>query len=152
MKEKSIDQAAENEKKVTFKLILETLKSLDVTSKKNSAALEPLINDYAKKFFYTNETRTKVSRGGNFKNSLLNYYYNIQYKVFEIKCMISNVSLPTKVVIAGHLFKSCWAAYCEDRLDFSDIDNPRNGLLMFKPFEFAFIYVSNMTQKQKSLN
>ncbi|EGF82820.1 hypothetical protein BATDEDRAFT_36642 [Batrachochytrium dendrobatidis JAM81] len=52
--------------------------------------------------------------------------------------MISNAPLPSTVVIAGHLFKSCWAASCQDHLDFEDIDNPRNGLLMFKPFEFAF--------------
>ena len=113
-------------------------KDLEVATKKNGDALEPLVQDFMKKFYYTNDTRTKVSRGDNFKIALLIHYYGIQQKVSGIKCMISGVSFPSKVVIAGHLFKFCWADSCEARLDFIDIDNPRNGLLMFKPFEYAF--------------
>jgi HNH endonuclease len=52
--------------------------------------------------------------------------------------MISGISFPSTVVIAAHLFKHCWADSCQERLDFDDIDDSRNGLLMFKPFEFAF--------------
>jgi hypothetical protein len=123
---------------VTTKTLEVTTKNLEVTTKKNGHALEPLVQDFIKKFYYTNDTRTKASRGDNFKKCLLFYYYGIQEKVDEIKCMISGLSFPSKLVIAGHLFKYCWAKYCEERLDFSDIDNPRNGLLLFKPFEFAF--------------
>lgn len=115
-----------------------SLKYLEVATKNLEAAIEPLVHDFIRKFYYTNDTRTKVSRGDKFKKDLLTYYYDIRKKVDEVKCMISGVSFPTKVVIAGHLFKFCWADSCEARLDFSDIDNPRNGLLMFKPFEFAF--------------
>ena len=123
---------------VTTKNLEVTTKNLEATSKKNGDALEPLVHDFIRKFYYTNDTRTKVSRGDHFKKVLLSYYYDIKEKVDEIKCMISGLSFPSKLVIAGHLFKFCWADSCEARLDFSEIDNPRNGLLMFKPFEFAF--------------
>ena len=149
------------EKKVTFeKSVLDALKSLEATTKnfeisiKNleistksqAKAIETIFSDYIKKFYYTNESRTKVSkRNQNFKNALLSYYYHIHVnyygfhvRVDEIKCMISGISLPSKVINAVHLFKSCWASYSEERLDFSDINDPRNGLLMFKPFEYAF--------------
>lgn len=127
------------ENRVNFEeTVLKSLKYLEVATKKNGDALEPLVHDFIRKFHYTNDTRTKVSRGDHFKRGLLSFYYDIQEKVDEIKCMISGVSFPSKLVIAGHLFKFCWADSCEARLDFSDIANPRNGLLMFKPFELAF--------------
>ncbi|OAJ39575.1 hypothetical protein BDEG_23408 [Batrachochytrium dendrobatidis JEL423] len=133
------ETAGAAEKNVSFESrVLESLDSLQAATTKNSRSLEPLVQDFVKKFYYTNDTRTKVSRSSVFKNSLLKYYYGIEEKVSHVKCMISNAPLPSTVVIAGHLFKSCWAASCQDHLDFEDIDNPRNGLLMFKPFEFAF--------------
>ncbi|KAK5664390.1 hypothetical protein QVD99_000030 [Batrachochytrium dendrobatidis] len=133
------ETAGAAEKNVSFESrVLESLNSLQAATTKNSRSLEPLVQDFVKKFYYTNDTRTKVSRSSVFKNSLLKYYYGIEEKVSHVKCMISNAPLPSTVVIAGHLFKSCWAASCQDHLDFEDIDNPRNGLLMFKPFEFAF--------------
>ncbi|KAI9334887.1 hypothetical protein BDR26DRAFT_920653 [Obelidium mucronatum] len=46
--------------------------------------------------------------------------------------------LPAAFVIGGHLFKECWKESCFDRLGFHKIDDPRNGLLLFKPFEYAF--------------
>ena len=52
--------------------------------------------------------------------------------------MLSGYELPIKTVIGAHLFKSCWAPDCKTRLGFDDINNPRNGLLLFKPFEYAF--------------
>ncbi|KAI9329599.1 hypothetical protein BDR26DRAFT_841968 [Obelidium mucronatum] len=55
-----------------------------------------------------------------------------------ITCMLSGILLPSTHVIAGHLFKWSWKDSCFDRLGFRNIDDPRNGLLLFKPFEYAF--------------
>lgn len=142
LKLQTLNTEATNERKVTFeKATLDALRSIEITTKKNGYALGPLVDEYISKFYYTNKTKTKVSRGGRgdvFKKALLKYYFNIQKKVVHIKCMVSGIFFPSNVVIAGHLFKFCWAEFCDDRLGFSNIDNPRNGLLMFKPFEYAF--------------
>ncbi|KAI9334146.1 hypothetical protein BDR26DRAFT_867415 [Obelidium mucronatum] len=52
--------------------------------------------------------------------------------------MLSGILLPSTHVIAGHLFKWSWKDSCFDRLGFRNIDDRRNGLLLFKPFKYAF--------------
>ena len=99
-------------------------------------ALDPVVDNYHIMLRYLNEK--KAVREPDFKKSLLRFYFNITAKVFVIKCMITGVEFPTAVVIASHLFKFSWAEHCGQRLDFKDINDPRNGLLMLKPFEHAF--------------
>ena len=52
--------------------------------------------------------------------------------------MSTSEALPSKTVIAAHLYKSSWAVFVELALGFSDIDDVRNGLLLWKPIEHAF--------------
>ena len=52
--------------------------------------------------------------------------------------MLTSEALPSKTVIAAHLYKSSWKVFVEDALGFSDIDHVSNGLLLWKPIEHAF--------------
>ena len=52
--------------------------------------------------------------------------------------MLTSEVLPSQSVIATHLYKSAWAVFVELALGFSDIDDVRNGLLLWKPIEHAF--------------
>jgi hypothetical protein len=102
--------------------------------------IKPLVEEYSTKFYYGNNAATKsAKRDPQFKIKLLEYYQNIEQAepVQTIVCMITGYKLPSQYVIASHLFKREWGAHCH-RLGFSDIDDVRNGLLMFKPFEHAF--------------
>ena len=58
--------------------------------------------------------------------------------VGKLVCMLTSEALPSKTVIAAHLYKSSWAAFVEMALGFSDIDDVRNGLLLWKPIKHAF--------------
>jgi hypothetical protein len=52
--------------------------------------------------------------------------------------MVLNTQLPSEVVIASHLFRRKNAFIAGDFMGISDIDDPKNGLLLFKPIEKAF--------------
>ncbi len=58
--------------------------------------------------------------------------------VGKLVCMLTSEALLSKTVIAAHLYKSSWAVFVELALCFSDIDDVRNGLLLWKPIEHAF--------------
>jgi hypothetical protein len=51
--------------------------------------------------------------------------------------MATQCFLPKPFVIASHIFKRRWHKTSETLLDF-EIHDPCNGLLLFKPFEWAF--------------
>jgi hypothetical protein len=134
------------EKVVTFeKLVLEKLELLskqnDSLSKENQAiamSITPLVEDFIRRYYYTNDKATKAEKGDQFKKQLIQYYFNVHYAIHHVPCMFAQLELPYQVIVGAHLFKSCWAKDCEARLGFEDINNPRNGLLLFKPFEYAF--------------
>jgi len=52
-------------------------------------------------------------------------------------CLILNLRVPKQALIAGHIFKHEWADVSQSLLGI-DINNPRNGLPLFKPLEEAF--------------
>ncbi|KAG2447328.1 hypothetical protein HYH02_007657 [Chlamydomonas schloesseri] len=52
--------------------------------------------------------------------------------------MLLNEMLPMTLVTGSHLFKYCWKPYLRTPLGLSDINDPRNGLLLFKPLKHAF--------------
>ena len=52
--------------------------------------------------------------------------------------MLTSEALLSETVIAAHLYKSSWAVFVDLALGFSDIDDVRNGLLLWKPIEHAF--------------
>ncbi|ETO85918.1 hypothetical protein F444_00499 [Phytophthora nicotianae P1976] len=53
-------------------------------------------------------------------------------------CMVINVALPSTVVIASHIFRREHDDLKEHFVQIADIDDVRNGLLLFKPIESAF--------------
>ena len=55
-----------------------------------------------------------------------------------LKCMLLDVPLPAKVVCDGHIFKYKWWEEVHLWMGFENIDDPRNGFLLFKPIEWAF--------------
>jgi hypothetical protein len=103
-----------------------------------ACVIRPLIGDYQDQFLYTESKISKGARPETFKESLIRYYYNYYQGGAPIKCMFSEIVLPSQIVIGSHLFKHAWAKKCKDVLGIGDINDPRNGLLLFKPFEFAF--------------
>lgn len=67
--------------------------------------------------------------------------------------MVLDIALPSKVVIASHLFRRSNAHIAPYLIALHDIDDYRNGLLLFKPLEYAydrfqisFIYDKNLDQ------
>ena len=46
--------------------------------------------------------------------------------------------LPAQTVIAAHLYKHEWREYAEADIGLLDIDDAGNGLLLWKPLEYAF--------------
>ena len=89
-----------------------------------------------------NPEATTVSRKQNFKKSLLHHYgYATPSSSTDpqfIRCMLLDIPLPSKVVIGAHLFRHSLHDIAASLLDLEDINDPRNGLLLFQPIEVAF--------------
>ena len=54
-----------------------------------------------------------------------------------LRCQLLGLGLPACLVTAGHIFKYEWLDLVLDWMGFPDIDDVRNGLLLFKPVEYA---------------
>jgi hypothetical protein len=54
------------------------------------------------------------------------------------RCYVLNVELPRHLVIGAHLFKREWSYLAKEVLDIDDVDDIRNGLLLYKPLHWAF--------------
>ncbi len=54
------------------------------------------------------------------------------------RCMLLDKFLPSAVVTASHLFRRANSDIVKDVLGFDDIDDWKNGLLLFSPIEKAF--------------
>jgi hypothetical protein len=52
--------------------------------------------------------------------------------------MLTGEVLPRKCVIASHLFKKKWSPAAYRLLHIEDVNDIRNGLLLWKPIEYAF--------------
>ena len=93
----------------------------------------------ADKVFQYNEDN--MTRGSNapFKTNLLQAYGSAYGSTGrEIRCMLSGKLLPSRLVIASHIVKHSWQEYgIHEAMGFST-DDVGNGLLLFKPFEWAF--------------
>ncbi|KAL3660443.1 hypothetical protein V7S43_014595 [Phytophthora oleae] len=64
-----------------------------------------------------------------------------------LRCMLLNTALPSELVVASHLFRRKNAFLCQNLMSFDDIDDVKNGLLLFRPlkhalgaFQVSFIY------------
>eukprot|EP00274_Cyanoptyche_gloeocystis_P008281 CAMPEP_0196653974 /NCGR_PEP_ID=MMETSP1086-20130531/3647_1 /TAXON_ID=77921 /ORGANISM="Cyanoptyche gloeocystis , Strain SAG4.97" /LENGTH=291 /DNA_ID=CAMNT_0041985453 /DNA_START=63 /DNA_END=938 /DNA_ORIENTATION=- len=91
---------------------------------------------------YNGDQSSTNARSSDFKKQLINLYSECTQSgsLKLVKCSITRCFLPKKCVIASHIFKRTWAKHSWQSvlLGFNDIDDPRNGLLLFKPFEYAF--------------
>ena len=52
-----------------------------------------------------------------------------------MRCMLFNMDFPKSVVIASHLFPRKLEKLCNTLFGFEDLDDVRNGLLLFRPLE-----------------
>ncbi|DBA99022.1 TPA: hypothetical protein ACH3X1_014292 [Trebouxia sp. C0004] len=99
------------------------------------------LDDGLARKLYDNVFRYSESKISNSTNRKLKGRLKAAYgKTVQGKlvCMLTSEALPSKTVIAAHLYKSSWAVFVELALGFSDIDDVRNGLLLWKPIEHAF--------------
>ena len=55
-----------------------------------------------------------------------------------LRCMLLNRLLPYAYVIGAHLLKREWGDMSKELADVDDVEDPRNGLLLYKPLEWAF--------------
>ena len=80
---------------------------------------------------------TTRSQQKRFRTKLIRAYGAKLSDEKKLRCMLLNTPLPSNDVIAVHLFRWRWKDKCH-RLSFDDIDDTRNGLLLYKPIEWAF--------------
>jgi hypothetical protein len=79
---------------------------------------------------------THSSRAIHFKRDLCAYYQCSRPE--GIRCMLLNITFPASVVTASHLFRRSNEYLSLAIMQIADIDDVRNGLLLFKPVEHAF--------------
>jgi hypothetical protein len=87
---------------------------------------------------FLGESSTVTERDENFKKNLCKYYGGYDKTRKYIRCMVLDKFLPSKVVIASHLFRRSNEICANMFAVFDDIDDVRNGMLMFKPIKLAF--------------
>lgn len=80
---------------------------------------------------------TLTARNRLFKMNLI-FGYDCADGSNSTYCMLLGISLPNSVVIAAHLFRRSLDYLARSLMDFDDIDNARNGLLLFAPIEKAY--------------
>lgn len=54
------------------------------------------------------------------------------------RCMVLGLELSKSNVTGAHIFKYEWREFSSEIMGFDDIDDVRNGLLLYKPLEWAF--------------
>ena len=114
-----------------------------LTSQDLDKFLQPLVRRLFR--YSSHPPTTPRTVQGHFKTTLIDAYrarknaciYNGE-RYGVLRCMLSGFHLPQAVVIAGHLFKYAWAEFAEAWMGFKDINDERNGMLLFKPIEYAF--------------
>jgi len=81
---------------------------------------------------------TSTSARSNDFKAKLRVRYDCNRENGKLRCMLLDTALPSELVIASHLFRRKNAFLSEKLMGISDIDDVRNGLLLFKPLEHAF--------------
>ncbi|CAF4627152.1 unnamed protein product, partial [Rotaria sp. Silwood2] len=89
----------------------------------------------------TSSTRTKEEQD-DFKSKLITYYNCGSPKMRTIKCMILNKYFDRNFVRASHIWKAATkgVGLTAFKLNESDVNNERNGLLLYESIEKAFDY------------
>ncbi|KAG2422185.1 hypothetical protein HXX76_016224 [Chlamydomonas incerta] len=93
-------------------------------------------------FDYSASKASPSRQGESFKERLQAFYDNSTDDPTQhqhlLRCMLLDVQLPKTLVTACHLFKRCWKAEARVVVGLTDINDARNGLLLFKPLAHAF--------------
>ena len=55
----------------------------------------------------------------------------------SITCQLLNIPFPTKDVCGAHIFQKRWQKH-KSLIQLDDINNPKNFIFLFKPFELLF--------------
>jgi hypothetical protein len=86
----------------------------------------------------TNAPTSLSGRNQDFKHNLCQFYGCYRRKQRWIQCMVLDIPFPKAVVTAAHLFRRSNEYLAFPLMQIQDIDDPKNGMLMFKPLEYAF--------------
>lgn len=106
----------------------------------NLMAKEVIISFRRRMDIWSMSKRTREEQK-QFKNSLISYYQCAHPNETDlVKCMVLNDYFPRKTVIASHIWKFCTEGegLREFNLEPSDLNSPRNGLLICESIERAF--------------
>ena len=80
---------------------------------------------------------TGTSRKADFKTELKSTY-TCDLGDNIVRCMLLNIGFPSMVVIGSHLFRRSNEHFAMELMNIENIDDVRNGLLLFRPLEKAY--------------
>ncbi|EFJ40379.1 hypothetical protein VOLCADRAFT_108168 [Volvox carteri f. nagariensis] len=134
-----MEQFIEETKRTGQQILNVTTKTADVTAK-TAAAVDILAKLQRTQFRYTASKASTSRKGDDFKKKLEKFYENTPDEEMKLRCMLLDIKLPKTLVTGAHLFKYCWHGHINTLLGLKprEINNPRNGLLLFKPLEYAY--------------
>jgi len=112
--------------------ILEEVQELRKEVEETHSLVIVLSREVASKYTYTIGKASGESRNINFRANLLQAYENGG----PARCPVLGSVEPN--IVAAHLFKHVWQDDVSRILHFKDIDDARNGLLLYTPIKRAF--------------
>jgi len=116
----------------------ERLVTMEQTFRTDMEAIKVMTTVFSSIFEYSDDNATSTTDPA-FKSSLTQLYSQEKRggSAVLLFCMATQCFLPKPFVIASHIFKRQWHKTAKTLQDF-EIHDPCNGLLLFKPFEWAF--------------
>ncbi|KAF8501244.1 hypothetical protein BU17DRAFT_72023 [Hysterangium stoloniferum] len=85
--------------------------------------------------------RVHTEKGDNHPFKLKLYQFYVEPNALKypemLTCSLTSVTISSKAIVAAHLWKHETGKTLE-YFGFHDIDNPHNGLLVYKPIEEAY--------------
>jgi hypothetical protein len=80
---------------------------------------------------------TLSRRNKNFRTTLISSY-DCDCGNEMIRCMLLDIGLHKSIVIALHLFRRSNQYFAKELMNIDNIDDEKNGLMLFRPIERAF--------------
>ncbi|KAI9090502.1 hypothetical protein DFS34DRAFT_636848 [Phlyctochytrium arcticum] len=114
---------------------------MEILIKNSNLVFRGVSSILEKALSYTEGNETRGSAADKFREKLVAATMGKSGQKFkipkELRCSLSGITLPSNHIIAGHLFKHAWENF-KWIVDLEDINDVRNGLLLYKPIERAF--------------
>ena len=119
--------------------VVETRASVDEAATSIKVVAESVaIRDTLQPILNYGSSKITQNRDPRFRGAVLKVYgYPSLRRTKALRCLLLDHLVPKHSLIAAHLFKFQWAPVSNKLLGV-DINDPRNGLPMFKPLEDAF--------------